>query len=84
MYQQKDANSTFQMFSDLFENVLSNLAPIKIEEPMNSSNKKIDICRKFESYYQKTPTLYYLEEEVRLQYIQNNQKHHYSTIKKSK
>ena len=40
MYQQKDANSTFQMFSDLFENVLKNLAPIKIEEPTSSPIKK--------------------------------------------
>ena len=50
MYQQRDANSTFQLFSDLFENVCNNLAPIKIGEPMESPNKKVDILRTIEIF----------------------------------
>ena len=43
LYQRKDANSTFQNISDLFENVLNILASMKSGEPMNILNKKVDI-----------------------------------------
>ena len=51
MYQQKDSISTFQMLSDLFENVLNNFVHIKIGEPMNSPTKKtVNIQRTIETY----------------------------------
>ena len=43
LYQQKDANSTFQNISDLFENVLNILASMKSGEPMNILTKKVDV-----------------------------------------
>ena len=52
MDQQKDANSIFQIFLDLFRNVLNNLAPITIEEHMNSSNKKSRYLKKFDKKHQ--------------------------------
>ena len=40
MYQQNNANSTFEKFSIMFENILNSLAPIKIGEPSSKSTKK--------------------------------------------
>ena len=40
MYQQNNANSTFEKFSNMFENLLNNVAPIKIGEPSSKSTKK--------------------------------------------
>ena len=40
MYQQNNANSTFEKFSNMFENVQNNIAPIKVEKPSSKSTKK--------------------------------------------
>ena len=37
MYQQNNANSNFEKFSNMFENFLNNVAPIKIGEPSPTS-----------------------------------------------
>ena len=51
MYQQNKANSNFEKFSNMFENILNNIAPTKIKEPSSKSTKKdIVIQKKFESY----------------------------------
>ena len=39
MHQQNNANSTFEKFSNMFENTLNNVAPIKIGEPSSKSTK---------------------------------------------
>ena len=39
-YQQNNANSTFGNFSNMFENILNNMDPIKIGEPSSKSPKK--------------------------------------------
>ena len=40
MYQQNNANSTFEKFSNVFKNILNNVAPIKIVEQSSNSTKK--------------------------------------------
>ena len=40
MYQQNNANSTFEKFPKMFENILNNVAPIKIGESSSKSTKK--------------------------------------------
>ena len=46
MYQQNNANSTFEKFSIMFENILNSIAPIKIGEPSSKSTKKKWLSRK--------------------------------------
>ena len=46
MYQQNNANSTFEKFSIMFENNLNSIAPIKIGEPSSKSTKKKWLSRK--------------------------------------
>ena len=46
MYQQNNANSTFEKFSTMFENILNSIAPIKIGEPSSKSTKKKWLSRK--------------------------------------
>ena len=40
MYQQNNAYSTLEKFSNMFESIMNNIAPIKIEEPSSKSTKK--------------------------------------------
>ena len=40
MYQQNNGNSTFEKFSNMFEKILNNVAPIKIGEPSSKSTKR--------------------------------------------
>ena len=40
MYQKNNANSSFEKFSNMFENILNNVAPIKIGEPSSKSTNK--------------------------------------------
>ena len=46
MYQQNNANSTFEKLSIMFENILNSIAPIKIGEPSSKSTKKKWLSRK--------------------------------------
>ena len=66
MYQQNNANSNFEKFSNMFENILNNVAPIKIGEPSSKSTKKIwFIQRNMESYQRKAQVFQYLEGKKR-------------------
>ena len=66
MYQQNNGKSTFEEFSNMFENILNNIAPTKIEEQSSKSTKEIFIQRNFESYQRKAQAFQYLEGKRRL------------------
>ena len=62
VYQQNNANSTFEKFSIMFQNTLNDVALIKIGEPSSKSTKKeMVIHRNIESYQRKAQTFQYLE-----------------------
>ena len=65
MYQQNNANSTFEKFSNMFENILNNVAPIKIGEPSSKSTKKKWLSREILNLINEKHRLFNIWKEIR-------------------